>query len=622
MLSDQAKPASNLDSALSELARLRCFAGAPVEFWPAYLAAAARVAQASRGLLIVRDPQQPGRLKKLGDWSDNGHSDRSALTFTQGLPALVENCVRAGKWKEPLEAQVTGQTKHFALAVSLPLPSSQESCVAAFLVSNTTDAQAGESLIRLQMIADVPLAYQTNQGALQSKNDVEKFASVLDVLVLVNAERRFLAAALAFCNGLAARFQCDRVSLGWLENGYVRLKTISRTERFDRNMAAVKSVEVAMEESLDQDEEIVWPAPEGLSVITRDHQSFAQEHRSGNVCSVPLRTEGKPVAVLTCERLGQPFSQIEQQQLRLACDQVIVRLADLKRHDRWFGARWAASLREKLAKALGPEHTWAKVLALTGAAVLILLCVPIFTYKVEGNFILRSDELSFLTAPFDGYIKEVMVRPGDLLTNNASLLRLNTDDLLLEEAAALADQSRYLRETEKARAANSLAEMRIAQALADQATAHLELLRHRLNQALIKAPFDGVVVEGDLRQRIGAPVKQGEALVKVARTDRLYAEAQFNERDVHEILNKTEGELAFVTQPKWKFPVKIIRLEPAAFPKEGENVFVVRCALGGQPESWWRPGMSGICKFPVEKRTLLWILTHRTVDFLRMFLWW
>jgi hypothetical protein len=32
--------------------------------------------------------------------------------------------------------------------------------------------------------------------------------------------------------------------------------------------------------------------------------------------------------------------------------------------------------------------------------------------------------------------------------------------------------------------------------------------------------------------------------------------------------------------------------------------------------------MSGVCKFEVERRTLIWILTHRTVDFLRLKLWW
>jgi hypothetical protein len=32
--------------------------------------------------------------------------------------------------------------------------------------------------------------------------------------------------------------------------------------------------------------------------------------------------------------------------------------------------------------------------------------------------------------------------------------------------------------------------------------------------------------------------------------------------------------------------------------------------------------MSGVCKLAVGKRTLIWIISHRTVDFLRLKLWW
>src|SRR6185436_16734317 len=127
----------------------------------------------------------------------------------------------------------------------------------------------------------------------------------------------------------------------------------------------------------------------------------------------------------------------------------------------------------------------------------------------------------------------------------------------------------------------------------------------------IKAPINGVMVEGDLRERIGAPVKQGEALFKVARIDTLYVEAEINQRDIHEIKNAGSGQIAFVTQPRLKFPVQVSRIEPAAFPKEGENVFIVRCALLTPPNEWWRPGMSGLCKISSGRRTLFWILTHR-----------
>jgi hypothetical protein len=38
-------------------------------------------------------------------------------------------------------------------------------------------------------------------------------------------------------------------------------------------------------------------------------------------------------------------------------------------------------------------------------------------------------------------------------------------------------------------------------------------------------------------------------------------------------------------------------------------------------ESWWRPGMTGVAKIDAGHRRLLWILTRRFIDMLRMKLW-
>ena len=78
MLAHESKDTSPLRRALDELARLRRFAGPPAEFWPAFMAAAGDLTGACRGMLILRDPKQPDRLKKLSDWSSNGHADRAA----------------------------------------------------------------------------------------------------------------------------------------------------------------------------------------------------------------------------------------------------------------------------------------------------------------------------------------------------------------------------------------------------------------------------------------------------------------------------------------------------------------------------------------------------------------
>jgi multidrug resistance efflux pump len=621
MISDSTTPDEALRRSLRELSELRQFRGMPKDFWTSFQTYLAELTGAHRVVLLLQDKSQPPKWRKISEWSSNTGASRLVIPFVTQLEALAERCVQSGEFFVPVERSA-GPAQALAVAVRLKLQNPDDACVAIVLLLDADETKAGEGLVRLQLAADVPRAYQTAHAVQNAKADVEKFASALDLMVLVNAETRFLAAAMALCNALSTRFGCDRVSLGWLEAGYVRLRAMSRTEKFDRQMQAAQQMEKVMEESVDQDDEVVWPSPEGSNVITRDHELFARDQRVDHLCSLPLRVDDKVVAAITCERQKGPFSPAELQQLRLCCDQAARRLSDLKRHDRWFGARVAAAARDKLAKVLGPEHTWAKVLALLVAALLLVLFFVPVSYRVEGNFIIRSDDVSYLTAPFDGYISEVFVRAGDVVEKDGALVALNTSELLLEESASVADMNRYLREAEKARAAGSLADMRIAQALADQSKARLDLVRYRLGRAVIRVPFAGVVMEGDLRDRLNAPVKQGDALFKVARLQTLYVEADIDERDVHEVLGRTNGEIAFVSQPKLTYPVQITRIEPAAMPKKDGNFFRIRCTFRGDTQPWWRPGMSGVCKLSVEKRSLYWIITHRTVDFLRLKLWW
>ncbi|HAM70281.1 MAG TPA: hypothetical protein DCM86_01385, partial [Verrucomicrobiales bacterium] len=583
---------------------------------------------ARKVILLLRDPKSPGDWRPVGDWSGGNASPRPIATLAAQTATLAARCAdESPSLCLPLDGKpAPAQPLHYVLAVRLRLLKAEETCVAILLTPEVTEREALEALARVELVIDVPESYQQSSAARIARSDVEKVTTVVDLLSEVHRETRSLAASLALCNAVATRLECERVSLGWLEEGYVRLQAISRTEHIDRKMAAAQQLEAAMEECLDQDEEILCPpdpdrAPTAGSV-TRDHALFLEAQRSGHLISLPLRHDGKPVAVLLCERASKPFAPSEAQLLRLTCDQAIHRLRDLKRSDLWFGARLRQWARDQAGRVVGPEHTWAKVLGALGAILLLALIFVRVPYRVSGNFILRSDALTYVTAPFDGFLRTVQVRPGDILPAGAPLLSLDTVELELEASSATADLARYQREAEKARAAKNLADMRISQALADQARAHLDQVQHRLSQATLKAPFAGVVVEGDLRERLGAPLKQGEALMKVARIDTSYVEAEVPERDIHEITEQQRGQIAFLSQPARSFPIRILRIEPAAVTRNAGNVFLVRCGLDTAVEPWWRPGMVGVCRLEAGNRSLLWILTHRTIDFLRLKLWW
>ncbi len=591
---------SPTEGAAAAIAGLRVFEGSPRDFWPAYLEALIALAGARAGVVLIPSEQ---------DWRPIFQSPRNSRVLPEGTEpaALCEAALTRGTHATALDGETI---------LAVRLETAEQPAVA--LLAARSDA----ALESLALAADTPASYARSQSLARSQREVTRFASALDFSLRITAQDRWMAAAMLFCNELVERFACDRVTLGWLEGSYVRMQAISHSEKFERKMEVVQRMEASMEECLEQDDEIVWPAPSDSPRITRDHEAFARAESPGHLLSLPFREKEEPRGVVLLERKARAFTEAEVETLRLVCDQTATRLADLKKRDRWFGARWAASGCERAAKLVGVEHTGWKLL---GLLVAILLGVLIFgrgEHRVKAPFILKSQALAQLPAPFEGYIESVHYRIGDQVVKGQPLLALDTRELRLQEAAAIAERSRHLGEAQQAESAGALAQMRIARAEGDRAEAQLALALHRLGQAEVRAPFDGFVVEGDLRERIASPVKQGEVLIKVAQLDHMYAEMKVPEREIVNLREGSGGTLAFASRPKDKFPLIVERIEPVAETTEEGNVFIVRCALPAEAAVWWRPGMSGIARIDAGRRSLLWIYTHRTADFIRLKLWW
>jgi len=611
---------TEMNAVIESLERIRRFDGTPADFWSAFLEESARLTQAEIGMMLVREREQ-GEWLILAAWSVEKLDAAQVPALKPRIDEIAQASVRDGFAWEDAEDLPHPEDHGSAIGARLRLEEERVSA-AVFFLGHEAGLAVQEAAFRLALLADSPAVYQLGRVANQAKSDVVRFAEALDLMVLLNAEKRYIAAAMTFCNELASRYRCDRVSLGWLHGAYVRVQAISHMERFEKKMEVVQILEAAMEEAFDQDEEILWPPPEESRSVARSHAAFAKEQGAAHIVSLPLRLDDQPVAVATCERSADPFSEEEVRGLRVLCDQSARRLGDLKHHDRWFGARMATWTRESLTGLLGVEHTFAKLMGLIIALLLAILLFGKLPYRVEASFILKTDDLAYLSAPFDGYIHEVHVKVGDQVGATAPLLSLDIRELLLEESTAIANKNRYSREADKARAQNALADMKVAMALEAQAKARLKLVRYHIAHARLKAPFAGIVVAGDLEELLGAPVRKGDVLFKVARIEKMYAELKVDERDIHELTKDATGEIAFVSRPDLKFPIRIERIDPVAVPEELENVFIVRALFPEAVSPWWRPGMSGVAKVDVGKRNILWIFTHRTIDFLRIFFWW
>jgi biotin carboxyl carrier protein len=412
------------------------------------------------------------------------------------------------------------------------------------------------------------------------------------------------------------------VSVGFLKGRYVQLKAMSHTEHFSRKMEAVQDIESAMEECLDQDVEILSPCPKESAYVSRATDKLAERHGPLAVLSLPLRRNEDVTAVLTLERPPEKaFSLDEIETIRLACELCTSRLVDLYENDKWIGAAIAARTRGFLAKLVGPKHTWAKVAAILCFGAILFLIFAKGQFRPDAPFVLEATYQQVVPAPFDGYIKSVQVEIGDPVTGGSSVLAgLDTAELRLSLAAAKAERVGYLKQASAAMRDGEIAQAQIAQADADKAQAQIELLEYQISQASLVSQISGVVVKGDLKRQIGAPVKTGDVLFEVCPLEALRAQLMVPEDEIYDIEFGQEGYLATASYPGQRIKFRVERINPIAEVVNQRNVFKVRVQLL-QRYPWMRPGMEGVAKVSVGKRRYVWIWTRKIVNWIRMKLW-
>jgi multidrug resistance efflux pump len=153
-----------------------------------------------------------------------------------------------------------------------------------------------------------------------------------------------------------------------------------------------------------------------------------------------------------------------------------------------------------------------------------------------------------------------------------------------------------------------------------QAEAELALLDDKLARTRITAPFDGIVVSGDLSQSLGAPVERGEVLFEIAPLASYRVVLKVDERDIEELAVGQRGLLSLASMPADDYAFVVENVTPVATAAEGKNFFRVEAALEEISERL-RPGMEGVAKIGIGERRLVWIWTHRIIDWFRLWFW-
>jgi Barrel-sandwich domain of CusB or HlyD membrane-fusion len=429
------------------------------------------------------------------------------------------------------------------------------------------------------------------------------------------------AASTAFASELATALRCSRVSIGFVDGRDVRLRAVSHGGDEGLSGEAFDPISAAMDEALEQGISLYLPVGTTAVSAIRLAHSRVLNSGGGTIATVPIVHLGDGVGAVTLEwsaRLTAIDTVVQELEHVVSLVGPVLYLMHLR--DAPLTVRASQMLRRGWQRLRSPSGVKWRVGLVAGISALALLTLLPVSYRVGGKARIEGESQRALVAPIDGFLKTSAVRPGDRVKKNQLLIELADQDLLLEQRKWESERAQQDNAYTTALATSERAAMMIALAKADEARANLGLIESQLQRIRITAPFDGVVLQGDLSQSLGAPVQRGKVLMTLAPGDSYRVVVEIDERDIADIRVGQKGHLSLSALPWDALPVLVTRITPIARAVDGANVFDVETEVTAEAARI-RPGLEGVAKIEVGQHSLAWAWLHRAADWVRMATW-
>jgi biotin carboxyl carrier protein len=457
--------------------------------------------------------------------------------------------------------------------------------------------------------------------ANQNKSEADEFySSVVGVLASCFEQQGYEQGLMRMVAELTSEFDCERVAFAEMRGLHCQLVALSNSADFDQRSNMVRRIADAMDEAVEQDRSILYPDTNS-KLIQRAHQTLLRKHDLSSVATVPLAFSGKVFGAVTL--IGSESSPLDQKTLD-RCQQILSLLTPflaLKRdHERGISARLLDSFSKTLRKLFGLSYLKTKIAVVITASILTMASLVEADFRITANAVLEGEVQRVVAAPISGYLLSSSVRAGDTIRSGQIMASLNDSELKLELARLNGGLQKYRREYREAQSTRDLVGVRVIKEQINQVIAETELIEQQLQSIHLTAPFDGVVIEGDLSQSLGSPVERGDTLFKIAPLDDYRIILKVDEREIAYVEQGQEGLLTLSSLSQESMPIRIERITSVAKAEDGANFFRVEASL---PESGvnLRPGMEGIGKINAGRERLAWIWTHEFIDWFRLWVW-
>jgi RND family efflux transporter MFP subunit len=441
------------------------------------------------------------------------------------------------------------------------------------------------------------------------------------VIVVVEAEG-FKGAAQAAVTDLALRFNANRVAFGVFRRNHIRLQAISNASEFKKNLRDVRLIESAMHEAVDQDATLVWPVLEGLAPpLCVAHSEMNRALGGVSLFTVPMYEGDHCYAAILFERpADKPFVPDELDLIEATVTVIAPILKEKEANDAWLSLKAWRTFKRQLKLLLGPQKFARKLIVLGAIAFFAILLLGRQMAIVTASAVVEGSTERIISASFDGFIADAPVREGDVVKAGQILVSMDDRDLVLERVRLVTDAEQEQLELDKSIATRDRNQTAIREARVKQSAARIKLIDIQLGRVALRAPFDGLVISGDLSQSIGASVAKGQPLMTVAPLDDFRVVLAVDES---RISNLSPGQIVWLRMtalPDQVFGAHISAVQPVARYGDGKTSYRVLAMLD-QSEPALLHGMQGVARVEVGRRPLWSVWLTPVFDRLRLMLW-
>ena len=570
-------------------------------------------------ILTQANPDAPWQqLTQVGNLSDENEAT---------ILALAERAVRT----QDLE-QIENLSSHLAFVLNQP---NEVRKIVMLLVGDTptllsTDEKAGYE-VHVSILRGAFLQHSQPHNRVDSalKKQIPEQISQLNELLLdsPNLKHSYLLIA----NQFASLFNASQVSLGQLKNNRIKLQAVSGRHHYNAQSEWADMIENLMEECLDQVSPLLANstttdatehATTESELILVQHQAYQRLYDNPHLLTLAFTHANESFAFICLERKDSSWSATDIDCSKGLIEAVSGSLYNNTQKYAPLLPRLSRKFESKVNQFVRIEKLWAKLFGVTLLATFILCCVIKVPYRITGNFVIEAENQTQISALRDGTLQEVFIREGDQVEAGEILAKLDDIDLRLQQAELNADHARAKAQMEAAMSIGEFAQARIAEAEVSSIEAQLEWTEINIQAGQIFASSSGILLaDEELSRRIGSPIRKGEVLLVLALPQSWQAVIEIDEAEINHLPQNSRGEIAFVSRPSESLEDSVTRTETMARSRPSGSIFRVFSEIEQQQEIWWKPGMTGVAKLDAGKHTLMWIWTHRLVDWLRLKLW-